>query len=127
MVRQDRHNDIHARAALSLAGDGHGSAEWYIELGTSSEALGHLGYMDMLNRFFKNDLNNSAAGRMRGEVIKSGASRAMLKSLSGAGLHRGHARCASRLTWALTIRALNCRPGSSVSMVSAETLPKECV
>jgi hypothetical protein len=26
--------------------------------------------MDMLNRFFKNDLNNSATGRMRGEVIK---------------------------------------------------------
>jgi hypothetical protein len=42
----------------------------YVELGTSSEALGHLGYMDMLNKFFKNDLNNSASGRMRGEVIK---------------------------------------------------------
>lgn len=42
----------------------------FIELGTSSEALGHLGYMDMLNKFFKNDLNNSASGRMRGEVIK---------------------------------------------------------
>lgn len=42
----------------------------FIELGTTSEALGHLGYMDMLNRFFKNDLNNSASGRMRGEVIK---------------------------------------------------------
>lgn len=42
----------------------------YIELGTSSEALGYLGYMDMLNRFFKNDLNNSASGRMQGEVIK---------------------------------------------------------
>jgi len=42
----------------------------YIELGMSSEALGYLGYMDMLNRFFKNDLNNSASGRMRGEVIK---------------------------------------------------------
>jgi hypothetical protein len=27
----------------------------YIELGTSSEALGHLGYMDMLSRFFVND------------------------------------------------------------------------
>lgn len=27
----------------------------YIELGTSSEALGHMGYMDMLGRFFKND------------------------------------------------------------------------
>lgn len=42
----------------------------YIELGTSSEALGYLGHMDMLNKFFKNDLNNSATGRMRGEVIK---------------------------------------------------------
>ena len=42
----------------------------YIELGTSSEALGYLGHIDMLNRFFKNDLNNSASGRMRGEVIK---------------------------------------------------------
>jgi len=42
----------------------------YTELGTSSEALGYLGHMDMLNRFFKNDLNNSTTGRMRGEVIK---------------------------------------------------------
>lgn len=42
----------------------------YVELGTSSEALGNLGHMDMLNRFFKNDLNNSATGRMRGEVIR---------------------------------------------------------
>lgn len=32
----------------------------YIELGTSSEALGYLGYIDMLNRFFKNDQNNTA-------------------------------------------------------------------
>lgn len=35
----------------------------YIELGASSEALGQLGYMDMLNRFFVNDQNNTA---MRG-------------------------------------------------------------
>lgn len=42
----------------------------YIELGTSSEALGELGHMDMLNRFFKNDKNNSATGRMYGEVVK---------------------------------------------------------
>ena len=42
----------------------------FTELGTSSEALGYLGHMDMLNRFFKNDLNNSAQGRMGGEVIK---------------------------------------------------------
>ena len=30
----------------------------YIELGTSSEALGYLGHVDMLGRFFKNDQNN---------------------------------------------------------------------
>ena len=42
----------------------------FVELGTSSEALGYMGHMDMLNKFFKNDLNNSAQGRMRGEVIK---------------------------------------------------------
>lgn len=31
----------------------------YTELGTSSEALGYLGHMDMLSRFFKNDQGNS--------------------------------------------------------------------
>ncbi len=31
----------------------------YIELGTSSEALGYLGYTDMLSKFFKNNNNNS--------------------------------------------------------------------
>lgn len=31
----------------------------YIELGTSSEALGELGHMDMLGRFFRNQNNNS--------------------------------------------------------------------
>jgi superfamily II DNA or RNA helicase len=42
----------------------------YIELGTSSEALGYLGFMDMLNKFFKNDQNNSATRRMYGEAPK---------------------------------------------------------
>ena len=36
----------------------------YIELGTSSEALGQLGYMDMLNRFFKNDQNTARPNRL---------------------------------------------------------------
>jgi len=40
----------------------------YVELGTSSEALGYLGHMDMLNRFFKNDQNNSATKRMYGKA-----------------------------------------------------------
>lgn len=42
----------------------------YVELGTSSEALGYLGHMDMLNRFFKNDQNNSATGRMHREAVR---------------------------------------------------------
>jgi hypothetical protein len=41
----------------------------YVELGTSSEALGEMGHMDMLNRFFKNDQNTSdTAHRMHGQV-----------------------------------------------------------
>lgn len=42
----------------------------FFELGTLSESLGYLGHMDMLQRFFKNDLNNSASGRMHGKVIE---------------------------------------------------------
>jgi len=38
----------------------------YTEIGTSSEALGHLGHMDMLNRFFKNAQNTSDTGRKWG-------------------------------------------------------------
>ena len=37
----------------------------YIELGTSSEALGELGFMDMLGRFFKNDTNPTSDTRRR--------------------------------------------------------------
>lgn len=35
----------------------------YIELGTSSEALGEMGYTDMLAKFFKNDQGNIGTGR----------------------------------------------------------------
>jgi hypothetical protein len=35
----------------------------YLELGTSSEALGYLGYMDMLARFFVNDAKTPHGGR----------------------------------------------------------------
>ena len=31
----------------------------FIELGTSSEALGYMGYMDMLGKFFKNNMNTA--------------------------------------------------------------------
>lgn len=37
----------------------------YIELGTSSEALGHLGYTDMLGRFFKNNQDNTVKATAR--------------------------------------------------------------
>lgn len=46
----------------------------YIELGTSSEALGQLGYMDMLGRFFKNDQNTSDTRRKWAQ--QGGAARA---------------------------------------------------
>ena len=43
----------------------------YIELGTSSEALGEMGQVDMLNRFFKNDNNTSdTKGRMYGGTMQ---------------------------------------------------------
>jgi hypothetical protein len=42
----------------------------YIELGTSAEALGYLGHVDMLNRFFANDRNNSATGRAYGKAAE---------------------------------------------------------
>jgi len=41
----------------------------YVELGTSSEALGYLGYQDMLSRFFKNDQNNSTNRGMYGQRV----------------------------------------------------------
>lgn len=45
----------------------------YIELGTSSEALGELGYTDMLTRFFKNDQNTirPTLYRHRGQDFQS--------------------------------------------------------
>jgi hypothetical protein len=42
----------------------------FIELGTSSEALGYMGHMDMLARFFKNDQCNLTSRRMYGEAPK---------------------------------------------------------
>lgn len=42
----------------------------YIELGTSSEALGHLGHVDMLNRFFTNKQKTSATNRMAGQAAE---------------------------------------------------------
>lgn len=43
----------------------------YVELGTSSEALGYLGHMDMLSRFFTNRNNTGGAGtRQFGKALE---------------------------------------------------------
>jgi helicase-like protein len=45
----------------------------FTEMGTSSEALGYLGHMDMLARFFKTDTNMKSrgnGGRVYGQVVK---------------------------------------------------------
>ena len=47
----------------------------YTELGTSSEALGELGHMDMLNRFFKNDQNTSDTKLLKRRAIAHGGPR----------------------------------------------------
>lgn len=44
----------------------------YVELGTSSEALGYLGYMDMLNRFFTNRQKTSAHYHGKYRIAGSG-------------------------------------------------------
>ena len=44
----------------------------YIELGTSSEALGELGYMDMISKFFKADDGRAAIGRSGHDTYRFG-------------------------------------------------------
>lgn len=61
--RRRQITEFDRRLPFRLLGTATAAPNDYIELGTSSEALGYLGHMDMLNRFFKNDLNNSATGR----------------------------------------------------------------
>ncbi len=59
------------RIQYRLLGTATAAPNDYIELGTSSEALGYLGYMDMLTRFFVNDQRSvSSRGRdMGGKAI----------------------------------------------------------
>lgn len=42
----------------------------YVELGTSSEALGYLGAQDMLTKFFRNDQNNGTSRGMYGNRVQ---------------------------------------------------------
>ncbi len=53
------------RIQYRLLGTATAAPNDYIELGTSSEALGYLGYVDMLGRFFVND-NRSVSSRGKG-------------------------------------------------------------
>ena len=58
----------------------------YIELGTASEALGVMGQVEMLNRFFKNDNNNS-------DMKRTQANRYTTKESIGRGWRfKGHAQ-----------------------------------
>ena len=58
------------RVQYRLLGTATAAPNDYIELGTSSEALGDMGYMDMLGRFFVND-NRSVSSRGRTSGGKS--------------------------------------------------------
>ena len=55
--------DFMRKIPYRLLGTATAAPNDFIELGTSSEALGYLGHMDMLNRFFRNDRDNSSTGR----------------------------------------------------------------
>jgi hypothetical protein len=116
-----RDHDLHAQGAVPAAGTATAAPNDYIELGTSSEALGYMGHMDMLNRFFKNDLNNSSARpRIHGRS-SSGASRGTPRYRSGAGSARGRARCAGRPTSASTTAPSSCRRWTRSSIWSRST------
>lgn len=54
-ARKSEITEFMRRVEFRLLASATPSPNDYIELGTSSEALGHLGYMDMLGQFFKND------------------------------------------------------------------------
>lgn len=59
--------ELMRRMPYRLLGTATAAPNDYLELGTSSEALGELGYMDMLGRFFVND-NRTATHRPMGGV-----------------------------------------------------------
>jgi hypothetical protein len=61
----------------------------YIELGTSSEALGYLGHMDMLNRFF---VNNQRTSDTKGKWRKGYGAARLSPSREGMWRFKGHAQ-----------------------------------
>jgi len=69
-VRRQQITEFMRKTPLRLLATATAAPNDYTELGTSSEALGYLGHVDMLGRFFKNDQNNVATKRMYGEAPK---------------------------------------------------------
>jgi len=59
-VRRAMVTDFLRKMPYRLLGTATAAPNDYIELGTSSEALGYLGHMDMLSRFFTNRMRTSA-------------------------------------------------------------------
>lgn len=62
-VLRSRITEFMRKAPYRLLCTATASPNDYTELGTSSEALGYLGHVDMLSRFFKNDQRNVSQGR----------------------------------------------------------------
>lgn len=56
-VRKDQITNFMRKKEYRLLGTATAAPNDFVELGTSSEALGYLGYMDMLTRFFTNKEN----------------------------------------------------------------------
>lgn len=67
-VRQEAITQFLSRTEYRLLGSATAAPNDYTELGTSSEALGYIGATDILQRFFKNDLGNSAKNRSHGKT-----------------------------------------------------------
>lgn len=63
-TRRTQVTEFMRRIQYRLLGTATAAPNDYIELGTSSEALGYMGYMDMLSKFFIND-NRSVSSRGR--------------------------------------------------------------
>ena len=62
--RRNQINEFLKRVRYCLLCTATAAPNDYIELGTSAEAIGSMGYMDMLGRFFKNNLNNCSTKRV---------------------------------------------------------------
>lgn len=69
-ARKQQITDFMRKVSYRLCATATAAPNDYIELGTTSEALGYLGYMDMLTRFFKNDQNNSTGRGMYGQRVQ---------------------------------------------------------